>query len=194
MSRQPINTIPVPDIDALRASGSVPQWFGLGFIQLDMPNRQRLHFWVDDWPQVDPEMQQWHDHRYDFTSHVLKGEVFNRRALVGPLSAAPFEGCMELMAVHCQPAQSRLPALLGYCQMHEGIDEQIAQEGRYFMPHDMFHVSRSSPGTITVLDRGPQVRDVARVVQPVGHGHACPFAVTFSAHECWERIQSILAV
>lgn len=183
----------IPTIDQVRSHGSVPQWFGLGFIQVDLPARRRLHFWVPDWPTIDDKHEQWHDHRYDFVSHVLKGEVFNRPAQVGALSATPFEGCLEVIGVHCKPAKSQAPARIGFCLMHEGTEERIGPGEQYSMPNDLFHMSRSSPGTVTLLERGPQVRSVARVIQPVGYANTCPFSVSFCADECWDRIRDILA-
>jgi hypothetical protein len=62
------------DIDHLRATGARPHWFGLGFIQLKLTNNERMHFWHPDLQPIVPE-EEIHDHRYDFESFVIKGEL-----------------------------------------------------------------------------------------------------------------------
>jgi hypothetical protein len=53
---------------------------GLGFIQLVLPNDQRMHVWHPELPRRDCyEHSAIHNHRFSFTSRVLKGVQKNMR-------------------------------------------------------------------------------------------------------------------
>jgi hypothetical protein len=53
---------------------------GLGFIQVKLPNNQRLHVWHPDIPRRACYLHSAiHNHRFSFTSHVLIGTQVNRR-------------------------------------------------------------------------------------------------------------------
>jgi len=56
---------------------------GLGFIQLVLPNNQRLHVWHPDLPRRNCyEYSAIHNHRFGFESRVLKGKQCNVRVEV----------------------------------------------------------------------------------------------------------------
>ncbi len=49
-------------------------YFGLGFIQLKINFETRMHFYSPELPQITSN-EDVHNHRYDFESCVLKGEL-----------------------------------------------------------------------------------------------------------------------
>ena len=85
-------------IDNLKASGAKPSWFGLGFIQLQMDERHRMHFWHPELPSDSAYDEEWHDHRYSFDSHVLVGSIRNEIAFSVPNpngDMSEYEVCCE---------------------------------------------------------------------------------------------------
>lgn len=64
------------DYDYIMANNKSIRYFGLGFIQVDMTNGTRLHFYHEgiDATALEDEV---HDHKYDFESIVLAGSLQN---------------------------------------------------------------------------------------------------------------------
>ncbi|MEL6876156.1 MAG: hypothetical protein AAGM33_11840, partial [Pseudomonadota bacterium] len=53
---------------------------GLGFIQIKLPENRRMHVWHPDLPRRDCfQFSAIHNHRFSFTSTVLKGQHRNQR-------------------------------------------------------------------------------------------------------------------
>jgi phosphoribosyl-ATP pyrophosphohydrolase len=179
------------DIDELRKAGVEPQWFGLGFIQMKLNETDRLHFWH---PDLSPDVseEEVHDHRYDFTSTVLKGEVtheifvFNRSRYSGDNIRH------EMVTVSCDPNQPPPPNTLPTPGVMNFVGSQTMVEGsRYFFPKGSFHRSKASRA-ITFLRRGPVDRQFAHVIRPVGAPMVCPFSKPKSQAEIWDHIADLI--
>lgn len=64
---------------------------GLGFIQVKLPNNKRLHVWYPGLPsRIDAEYLAVHNHRFSFSSCILKGVQINQRFDVTPNDGGDF--------------------------------------------------------------------------------------------------------
>lgn len=175
------------DVDYLKSRAEhKPHWFGLGFIQLKLDTITRVHFWhprlVKDLP--DEEL---HDHRYNFASHILKGELTNEIWQFLPADT----GTLELVTVDCKPNSNSDPvlvskghtALLASHTMHAGDS--------YRMYMDTFHRIHATHA-ITLLSRDSIRKDVARVIRNPANPFVCPFAAPKPADELWELIKECI--
>lgn len=174
-------------IDYLRSLGVEPAWFGLGFVQLKLNEKHRMHFWHPAFSPDVPE-EEIHDHRYDFTSKVLKGwlehEVFRFEQA--------FDGNHEMVHVSCDPnnpAPEQAPLIGNAIQ----IGSNVFKAGSYYtFRRGEFHRTHS-PKCVTLLYRDlSKVDDFARVIRPVGAPAVCPFSNPKPVSELWDLIRDCL--
>jgi len=181
------NQNPRITFDFLRNCGRKPQWFGLGFIQMKLNDVERIHFWHPDLSADTPE-EELHDHRYEFTSTIIRGSLTHE---TWEFVSDP-DGDHVMVQVACEPGVEVPPMPLGRgCIRRSGAYTMQAGSNYTFAPDD-FHRVRSSRA-VTLLRRGPKVKDYARVIKPVGQPTVCPFSRTISEHELWEYIADLMA-
>lgn len=66
-------------IEKFRETAEQITLHGLGFLQLKLPANQRLHIWHPELPRRECfEYSSIHDHRFGFTSYVIKGTQVNK--------------------------------------------------------------------------------------------------------------------
>lgn len=180
------------DVEALRALGVVPHYFGLGFIQIKLDEHWRLHAWVPDWPVIPGAESELHDHRYPFVSQVLQGALEHRLVIPGPIHEWPAPGDLELVQVSCQPDQTAPPVRIGYAAP-QPLAQFLALAGtRYELHPDVFHVATPVGPTLTLVRREAPQRPFARVLRPTGTASVCPFTLNPGADACWDRLATLL--
>lgn len=181
-----------PSLSDLRRSGAVPNYFGLGFIQLKLDDARRIHFWTPDWPVIPGNDTEIHNHRYGFSSTILMGALDQVIYTVGKIHQDPIEGTMEMVEVSCQPGKADEPAFIGYVFPEARVVHRSKRGEGYAISPDEFHVATPVGNTINQVIRGPVVSEYARVIRPVGSVSTCPFSIEKSVDECWERIAEML--
>lgn len=185
---------PLYDIQYLRAAaqsyGSKPHWFGLGFIQLKLNDRERVHFWCPEIPH--PEREEIHDHRYNFTSTVLAGmlhfELYEYKSVMySPI--APH----ELFQTDCAPGHegNKDPKVYGVSIQHRGTYD-LAAGSQYWFSENQFHTTEGTEYAITHLLREPKTKQYANVIKVKGAPTTCPFAETMSEEKLWDHIMIAL--
>lgn len=174
-------------IDALRKTGARPHFFGLGFIQIKVTANQRYHFYHPELMANVPE-EELHDHRYDFTSRVIAGELINE--IWG--FREDDEGKDLMALVSCDPTKP-LPEDAPVLRGRSGHVVTFATGAgcEYSINRDQFHRVRAERA-VTYLERGPVVKDFARVIRREGAAEVCPFAVELSEAQCWEMMAELL--
>lgn len=173
------------DIDWLKANHRMIHYFGLGFIQVKIDDTERLHFYTTELPPIVPE-EDVHNHRYDFTSFILKGEFKQELFLVtvGDSHTLEDESCKK----DAPTDTTRVPCGLTRFSSH------IYNAGSsYFIDHNTFHRVKSL-NCITLLRREPIKKDFAQVVRPKGAAKVCPFSQTIEEARLWEIVESMLRV
>jgi len=175
------------DIDWLRSKGAEPHWFGLGFIQLKLDAYERMHFWHPDLT-ADINEEELHDHRYAFRSAILVGSLTHEEWL---FEHSP-EGDHEMVLVSCKPGQEAPPEPIGRGWLKPGNTYTMAAGSHYAFSEHGFHRIRARKA-VTLLTRGPVVKDHARVIRPSGTASACPFSRTIPEDKLWGYIEDLLS-
>lgn len=165
-----------------------PAYFGLGFIQLKINDRHRIHFWVPEWPTIPGADNELHDHRYTLVSTILKGEIHNQ--IYAPIaSSSPTH---ELIEVSCQPNSSEEPKVIERV-VTVFIASFVSKEGdTYTLSPNAFHMAQTVGPTVTFVERGEVIKDMARVIRPIDNAFVCPFSMKYSEQQCWEKVEEIL--
>jgi hypothetical protein len=140
---------------------------GVGFAQVYVTPDVRLHIWHPDLPAEPEGFGCRHDHRFDFTSTVLKGAVTNvwLDYMVGPLGT--------FARYKVQPAHLG-PAVPEIVEGEEKVtplitDVQVIREGEtYSFPKRVFHESRGHGVTVTVMRKFNQENSWAGILAPIG--------------------------
>lgn len=179
------------NIDALRATGAKPHWFGLGFIQLKLTETERMHFWLPEDSGITAAEEEPHDHRYRFVSTVLIGSIVNRRFRFDP-AGDPDD---EMVEVTCEPGQEGEPRLLGVGWREVVSTELIDVDDlhqSYAMEAGEFHQAWPLAPTVTLLRRGGYEKATARVIRRRGEPLVCPFSAPKAEAECWEIMANML--
>lgn len=176
------------DLSTLKTLGT-PAYFGLGFIQLKINDAQRIHFWVPDWPTIPGADNELHDHRYTLTSTILKGEIHNQ--IFAPQSCAT--PTHELIEVSCKPNASEQPTVIDRVTPMF-LTSFVSKVGdTYTLSTDAFHMAHTVGPTVTFVERGHVIKEMARVMRPCNSAFVCPFSIQYSAQQCWEKIEEICA-
>lgn len=173
------------DYDWLRANHRTVHYFGLGFIQLKLDARTRMHFYTPELPPVVPD-EDVHNHRYDFTSEVLKGvlEQHLYQVVAGDTHVRCQETCKAGVAAGVPPAPCGLEALCF----------QVLPAGSvYQIRHQAFHRVAAHEPTVTRLVRSEYRKELAEVVRPAGAEGVCPFSKPVPEAELWAIIRGMLA-
>lgn len=176
----------IRDIDPLwlRKNHERIYFFGLGFVQVKINERFRLHFYA---PELPPFVESPHDHRYNFVSRVLSGSIKNVTYDLLPGDT------WEVRKESCRPgikAAEQEPFLMS-CDLKIRNVQFVRAGEEYFMPHQLFHTVRSQ-GCVTLLDRGPYEKEFAFVASRKGEIAPCPFSGNIPEERLWEIIERML--
>ncbi len=173
------------EIEYLRHNATKIHFFGLGFIQVKLGDRSRVHVYSEDLPAFveDP-----HDHRYDFISTVVKGRLISTVWDVedGDTDTMSFETCVQGSKVDLP---SRLVRATPF-----GTFETFGGSS-YHLSADVFHTVKATfegGPTVTVLQRSKPRKEVARVIQ-LGHQRSlCPFSREVAQEDLWGIVEKAL--
>lgn len=175
------------DLAILKTLGT-PAYFGLGFIQLKINDVQRIHFWVPEWPTIPGADNELHDHRYTLTSTIFKGEIHNQ--IFAPIPTQ--DPTHELIEVSCKPNSTEKPKIIERVTP-VFITSFVSKVGdTYTLSPDAFHTAHSVGSTVTFVERGNVIKDLARVIRPMNSAFVCPFSIQYSEQQCWEKIAEII--
>jgi hypothetical protein len=175
------------DLDDLRASCEKIHFFGLGFIQVKMRDGNRYHFYH---PSLEAFVENPHDHRYHFTSSVLRGVLFQRiwkivEAPYGLSAIQRFDACSP----DVKPPDTRTPVRV------DVVSAFVTSAGSgYYLDHTTYHQAfRHGPSPcITYLRRGPRVKEFSSILCLDGKTEACPFSQPGDEKALWEIVRDCL--
>jgi hypothetical protein len=172
------------DVDWLDKNALSIKYFGLGFCQVKLNERERLHFYTDRWQKTVKE--EVHDHRYDFVSTVVAGTF--RQEFYTVTAADP--GTHVMVYESCNP-EIKAPAEEYPCTCELFHTQEYKAGEQYFMDRHTFHTVESVDA-ITYVVRGLVVKELAKVVFPAGMNTVCPFSVQVTREECLEFMRERL--
>ena len=173
------------NIDWLKNNHKLIHSFGLGFIQIKINEEFRLHVYCPEATLTSGE-EEVHDHRYDFTSYILKGSLTNK---IYELDYSKND--FLLIQENCSPNKElnlNSPKEVGLKLVNSSI---LSQNSSYFMEKDALHRVETSR-CITLLKRGLVVKDLANVVYKKGQELKCPFSVNKDSDYLWSIVEKEL--
>lgn len=178
---------PLLTLKGLRATGAVPRFFGLGFIQLKISDEQRVHFYHPSLSANVPD-EELHNHRYDFESEVLLGKLINEIWAFEPDDS----GSQVRVKVSCEQGvdvpDTELPVR---GTAHPVLRFETGPGMTYQISHDQFHRVKADT-CITLLTRKPVAKKFADVIRGSGADHTCPFGVQMTEKACWDIIAEMI--
>lgn len=174
-------------IDWIRSIGAKPQWFGLGFIQIKLDAKRRMHFWHPDL-MADTSEEELHDHRYDFHSTIVAGGLTHEEWNFVPDPS----GDHELAEVSCKPGTSTEPKVLERGNVKAGNTYNMCAGSSYSFKKECFHRIRASKA-VTFLQRGEVAKDYARILRPIGQPSVCPFSRQIPEPKLWDYMADLLS-
>lgn len=173
--------------EVLRKNAIVPQYFGLGFIQCKINDNYRAHFYH---PEIKPivNIEEIHDHRYNFTSYVVKGSIKNK--LYEFIEDSEGEYCKKHES--CNPLIEVEPnAVYGNIKL---LSRNVINENEsYFMNHMWFH-KVSTEKCVTLLSRTNYTKEYSNVIRSKYSVKICPFSETMPEDDCWKIIKELLEI
>lgn len=178
------------DINYLRANCQMIHFFGLGFVQLKLNDRERMHFYH---PSLEGFAEEPHDHRYNFISKVLKGSLRNDLWRLGQESRDVAAEEIEVRYESCKADVKKVPESWSGVRVYMG--HTITSEGSsYHLDNNTFHqVQRVGDGPcITFLTREEPVKEFARILAEPGSENVCPFSRNLSDEQLWQIVEDCL--
>lgn len=176
------------DIDFLKSTGCKPKWFGLGFIQLAFHDRKRMHFWHPDLPPDSKLFEnEYHDHRYDFRSDILVGELTNH--LIGYKLTEESPQNQFLWSVCCHGETPPKP--IGEVLTWPLADFTICAGGSYFLKAEQQH-RVSVNRCVTLQTRSEENKDRALIISSAEFASPNPFDRTIPENDLWEVIDDLI--
>lgn len=176
------------NIDWIIKNAEKIHYFGLGFIQVKLnDSSKRIHYYSDIFPITVGE-EEIHNHRYDFSSEIVKGTFINKRYEI-------IEGNTHILSDEsCNPknkiiSEEKLVSIkLSHHNEYRSLPNQPVTYG---MRHHVFHTV-SSKDAITVLQRSEYKKDNAQVIRPVGVDLICPFSENLKMSKLLEHIEYLI--
>jgi hypothetical protein len=168
-------------IDFLKKNNQRLYYFGLGFIQLKLTDNHRVHFYTD---QLDNNTDSIHNHRYDFSSKILKGTFCNK--IFNQVKGSDY----VLVNESCNP-DIDAPEEKETCSVIEISKIEYRTNDIYQMDHKKFH-QVSSKYAVTILERSDYKQEFAQIIYKKGEERNCPFKIKNEDSVLWEIIRSML--
>jgi len=169
--------------DWLKKNTQMIHYFGLGFIQVKLTNEYRMHFYSPDLPPIIDD-EDIHNHRYNFNSTILKGQLTQDLfvQIPGDKYILEDESCQEGCSAGTEPILCDFK-LISSCDM--------AAKSEYFLHHDTFHRVKTE-SCITMLSRSEYKKQFAQVARLKGSPKICPFSQKIEESELWQIIDVML--
>ncbi len=182
-----IDTVFPMKVDWLKDNIELIHYFGLGFIQLKINKEYRLHFYTPELPPIVPK-EDVHNHRYDFTSMILKG-IFTQE-IYGIVSN---ENTHITREESCNPdvkcESTGIPCGIKL------ISRQTYYPGsKYWIDHDAFHRVVNEGECITLLRRTDYKKKSANVIREKNENCVCPFSQKIEEGKLWHIVEGMLNV
>lgn len=184
-----INSISDISVDALKKDNYKVHFFGLGFIQVKIDSRNRFHFYH---PELPAFVENPHSHRYNFTSKVLRGRLYNEVWEESKYSNS--SQVEEIEYTSCQEDGKAIKVPDPYPAYVESMGSFEVNEGSsYYIGKDTFHSVRpdfSAGPCVTLLTRGVTQNEFAKVLSI--SVESCPFSKKISEDKLWEIVRDCI--
>lgn len=177
----------LPTIDSLKRDVRKIHYFGLGFVQVNISESARYNFYH---PRVPAFVDEPHDHRYNFVSRTKKGTLLNSIWVIDDLGQLTGtlrnESCRKDVPPVGEPVPVRLSNTVSF-----GTHLDMSYALRHDVLHTVEPLLKFGP-VITYVERGPIVKEFARVFVKEGHEKVCAFSKNLPEDELWDIVNECL--
>lgn len=175
-------------LEDLKKRAKKIHYFGLGFIQIKLNNHERVHFYTTTLPPI-VDMEEVHDHRYDFYSFVLSGmyhhELFEIQE--GTTHLLTEETCVDPNVADVQQSNTQEKTTPRPCSITKTGEVWMKEGSHYFIEKNVLH-RVNTENAITFLIRETPTKGRARVVCRKETKKVCPFRDTLSEELLWDIV------
>lgn len=174
-------------IDELRKLGGQPHYMGLGVIKYAFRGNRAYHFWSDLAPAIVEDI---HEHRFGFTSKIVKGELKN---YIYNVDGQDPNSTLQVERGECFPGAERIIEVPNANVVEMCTFTTVAGKS-YKITYDTLHrVELITPKVITLLDKEvPAVQENPRFITDTSCPSVCAFSQPRTQEECWEVIRYTL--
>lgn len=181
------------------------KYFGLGMIQLDFDFGIRLNFYSDELRAKYPSIvEEPHDHRYTFESHILQGVLAQSIVYVSSdnksLGDAGYVSSVstfrEQYEVSCSPNNQEKPKHLNTVSLDYKTPYVHTAGSSYTLHHSQFHmIDYTKNNCVTMIlrpydsttQKTRYSKNTAQVLTTES-GPTCPYGTQLSESDCWTYI------
>lgn len=174
--------------DYLYKNHKIIHSFGLGFIQIKLDEKNRVHIYHPQLIKTSTE-EEIHNHRYGFKSHVMTGTLVNHLYSVNE----DHNGGFVLFNESCNPKiESPKEKKVVNCSFQGSFQSKSGTQ--YELSHKTFHKveALNKDLVITWLERGEILSPYAQVVVKKGEENKCPFSVNLPTETLWSMVKESL--
>jgi hypothetical protein len=173
----------LPPFDKLKEECAKIHYFGLGFIQVKVTPFLRYHFYHFGLPVIMPE-EEVHNHRYPFTSFVLKGAL--NQQIYGLGRGADYVHSY----VSCQPNKPAPKSDKGIVAAEVVSNHWYSAGSYYTIRENQYHKVKATY-CVTMVQRSTYVpKEFAEVLRKPDAPEVCPFSKVIPESELWELIRT----
>jgi len=175
-------------IDELRKRATYVHYLGLGVIKCRIGKYESYHFYSDRSPVL---VNQIHDHRFGFTSTILKGVLKNTIYIIDGQDP---ESVLQVERGECKKEADR-EILVTNANMKELTNFTSCAGESYYIAYDTLHqIEVVTPALVTHLKKEPFSQIAPRFVVDTSVPHICAMSQPKTRNECWEIIEYTLAL
>lgn len=183
-----MHPIPIEEltVDKLRKLGGYPHYLGLGVIKCRLKDDLSYHFYSERSPAIVDNI---HEHRFGFTSTVLKGRLKN---IIYDVDGSNPESTLQVERGECRPGVERVievenAKIIELCSFITPPGESYHIES-----YTLHRIQWLTDKGITFLEKEPVVRIDPRFVEDISKPRVCAMSQPKSKEECWEIIEFTL--
>ena len=174
-------------IDGLRKLGGSPHYMGLGVVKYFFRDDRAYHFYSELAPAIVDDI---HEHRFSFTSKVVKGELKN---YIYDVDGQDPNSTLQVERGECKAGAERNIEVPNANIIELCTFTTLAGQSYHISYNTLHRIECVTPKVITLLDKElPFVQTNPRFVTDTAYPSVCAFSQPKTEAECWEIIDFTL--
>lgn len=177
-------------LDWLKQNCQLIHYFGLGFIQLKMNARERIHFYTDKLPKT-AKNEEIHNHRRNFSSQIIAGTLKQDIYEIPQILRPDKDYSHLLQIVSCNPNKKGKIEHEEFLDIEKVFSREYKKGESYYIDHNTFHIVESN-NAVTIITQSNYQKDYAEVIRPRGQDLVCPFSVKIPEEKLWNIVEDMI--
>jgi hypothetical protein len=180
----------------LRSLNPFIHYFGLGFVQIKLNPEERVHFYTKKLPAI-VSLEDVHNHRYDFTSYILKGVLYQELWNFDEIPS--YAASHEMNPETCRESDTTKAHPTYYGSISKTLDSYLVAGSSYTLDSHQFHRVKATGDCVTLVRRigfadgkTGYTNDYADVIRLKGSKPVCPFSLKIPEEELWKTVKEML--